>query len=717
MPSPDRRSRLSAALLVAGVAFAVRLVYLLQFHHSVFFASPILDAAWHDQWARRIAAGHLLDGAPYFRAPFYPWFLALVYALGGGGPWAPRLLQSLLGALAAGGLTWAAWPIAGRRAARVAGFILAFYGPLVFLGGELLLEALLIPLLVGALILFLRGQEQLGDADAGVAPWFWGGVALGIAGITRPNALLLVPAALASPWVLVGPGPARTRARRILLPIVAGAVLPILPVTGINFVASGDLVWIASQGGINFYAGNNPRADGRHLVVPELDTASGWEDFVPRVRSAAEEAVGHRLRPSQVSDYWTGRGLEWIRENPGQALTLYGRKLHALLSGYEIPNNRDIYVARRDSWLLAALVGRIGPLFLPWGLLLPLAAVGLLAHRDRRRLYFFWSFAALLGLSALPFFIFDRLRVLPAVCLAVPAALGLLALPDLVRARSRGLPALAAGLVVLLAANFDPGADTRGNPADAWHKLGEALYNRGDSRGALEAFDRALALDPRDPLPRLGRAFALQSLGRDSLAGRDFADAAARLPESWQAQYGYGRFLQLENRPAEAISFLEKAAGLMPERAELHRDLGFAYEAAGREREAGLALSHALRLGEETAEIHLSLGLAALRAGNTELAENNWKRAIELDPGQFRSLYNLGLLRFEQGRLEEAGKYWTQAALADTTSFLAPFQLARLAIRQGDRPAAARHLRRALDLGLPPAKARQDPLLGEIAGP
>ena len=422
------------------MAFAVRLVYLLQFSQSVFFASPILDAAWHDQWARRIASGHLLEGAPYFRAPFYAWVLALVYALGRRRLGAARLLQSLLGALAAGGVTWAAWHVAGRRAALVAGLVLAVYGPLVFLGGELLLEALFVPLLVVALVFFLRGQEQLGDEDAGVAPWFWGGLALGVAGITRPNALFLVPAALASPWVLVRPGPERARARRILLPIVAGVVLPLLPVTAINFVASGDIVWIASQGGINFYAGNNPRADGLHLVVPELDTASGWEDFVPRVRTAAEEAVGHPLRPSQVSDYWTRRGLAWVRGHPGDALALYGRKLYALLSGYEVPNNRDIYVARRDSWLLALLAGRVGPLFYPWGLLLPLAAIGLTARDGRRRLYFFWSFAALYALSALPFFVFDRLRVPLAVFLSVPAALGLTALPGLLRERVRGGP-------------------------------------------------------------------------------------------------------------------------------------------------------------------------------------------------------------------------------------------------------------------------------------
>src|SRR5512140_27030 len=104
MHAPDGRSRLRDGAVVALAALAVRLVYLLQFQHSVFFTSPLLDAAWHDQWARRIASGHLLDGAPYFRAPLYAWFLALIYAAGGAGAWAPRLVQAFLGALVAGGI-------------------------------------------------------------------------------------------------------------------------------------------------------------------------------------------------------------------------------------------------------------------------------------------------------------------------------------------------------------------------------------------------------------------------------------------------------------------------------------------------------------------------------------------------------------------------------------------------------------------------------------
>lgn len=713
----ERPSRWRGPLVVFVAALALRLIYLLEFSRSVFFQSPILDAAWHDQWARRIAAGHLLDGAPYFRAPLYPWFLALVYRLFGTGPWAIRLLQELLGAAAAAGLALLVARRLGRTPGLVAGLILAAYGPFIFFSGELLIEgALFLPLLAVVTALLLRAEASLDAEEAPLFPWFTGGLALGVAALARPNALALVPAALILPWVRGAGEQARDRFRRIALPLVVGVVLPILPVTLINFIASGDLVGIASQGGINFYAGNNAAADGRSVVVPELGNDVSWEEFVPRTTRVAEDAERKTLKPSQVSAWWSGRAWHWIRSRPGDAAALLGRKALVLVSGFEAPNNRDLYVARRESLLLGLTVGRLGPLLYPWGLLLPLAVLGVAgaSSEERRRLLPFLGLAAAYGLSLLPFFICDRFRLPLIFWLAPPAALGLLRLPALVRAGRRAALPIGVGLVALVAANLPWGGDTSGTSADAWHKLGEALYNRQNYVGALSAFNAAVQRAPGDNLPRLARAFTLQALKQDSLAGAEFERLADRLPDSWQAQHGYGRWLLDHGRAGQAVPFLEKAAGQAPERGELHRDLGFAYENVGNDAAAGVALNRALQLGQESAAVHLSLGLAALRRGSPPLAEKNWERGLELDPNDFRTLYNLGLLRLGQGRDGDAAELWRRASAVDPASPLVPYQLARLALRRGQVELARATLIRALDMGLPRAEVERDPQLGPL---
>jgi tetratricopeptide (TPR) repeat protein len=750
------------ALVVFAVALLVRVVYLLEFSGSIFFTVPILDAAWHVDLAQRVAAGNLLEGAPYFRAPLYTWFLALAKALFGDGAWPPRLAQALLGAGAAALVTLATALLLGpgdhreggaRRAAPLAaGLVVALYGPLVFSTGELLHEALLVPLVAGALAAAAWGLNERDDPDAGATPWFLAGLLVGLAAITRPNALVLAPAlALAPRFVPGGATPAggsasrgAPSAGRHLVPVLVGIVLPILPVTAVNYISSGDLIPIASQGGINLYAGNNPDADGRQVRIPELAESAGWEEFEPRVRELAEQAVGRPLRPSEVSDWWAARGFEWLGANPGAAARLYLTKLGALVSGYEAPNNRDLYLARRDSLLLSFLVGRAGPLFWPWGLLLPLALFGILRpDGGSRALRLPLSAAFLYAASLLPFFICDRFRLPLVPLLAVPAGVGLAALAADLRARkrppTRALLASAAALAVVLPTW---GADTRIHVADAWHKLGEALYNRGEPDRALAAFEEAVAAAPDDPAIRLGRAFSLvaaadsleESLRRhardgappedptdriaaasgarlDSLAGVEFERLAARLPDSWPAQYGWGLWLFRHGRAAEAVPFLERAAGSHPGKRELHRDLGFAYEAAGLWREAGLALNHALRLGESSAELHLSLGLAALQGGAADLAENNWRRGLELDPNHFRLLYNMGLLAFGRGRDDEAADLWRRAGVAQPGHPLIPWQEARLAARRGDNPLAERKLAEAIARGIPLERALEDPLL------
>ncbi|HEX7879500.1 MAG TPA: tetratricopeptide repeat protein, partial [Candidatus Eisenbacteria bacterium] len=365
-------------------------------------------------------------------------------------------------------------------------------------------------------------------------------------------------------------------------------------------------------------------------------------------------------------------------------------KVGALLSGYEIPNNRDIMAARSDSLLLSLLVGRVGPFFWPWGLLLPLAVVGVIAPGGRRRWIVPLGAAVLYGASLIPFFVCDRFRLPVALFLAVPAGAGILALPSLVRgAGSIRRPAVLGGGAALVLSLAMWGVDTRVNAAESWHRLGEALYNAGRPVAALDAFNEAVRMNPDDESVRLGRSWAIlasaDSLARadhpaeaaalDSLAGVELARAAERLPDAWQAQYGYGHWLAAHGRGADAIPWLERAAGAQPSRAEVHRELGFAYEAAARWREAGIALSHAVALGEETAEVHLSLGLAALHGGRADVAENNWRRAIELDPNHVRSLYNLGLLEARRGNVEAAADLWRRALRVDPGNVLIQGQL------------------------------------------
>ena len=65
-------------------------------------------------------------------------------------------------------------------------------------------------------------------------------------------------------------------------------------------------------------------------------------------------------------------------------MRLLGHKAFLLVRGEEIKRNQDVYFARTYSWLLGVLLWKICHFAFPFGLLGPLAAVGLvLAWRHR----------------------------------------------------------------------------------------------------------------------------------------------------------------------------------------------------------------------------------------------------------------------------------------------------------------------------------------------
>ena len=69
------------------------------FVHYCPVSHEIMDAAYNDMWARKIAAGEPFAEGSYFRAPLYFWFLGLLYKVSGTDYFVIRLVQSVLGSL------------------------------------------------------------------------------------------------------------------------------------------------------------------------------------------------------------------------------------------------------------------------------------------------------------------------------------------------------------------------------------------------------------------------------------------------------------------------------------------------------------------------------------------------------------------------------------------------------------------------------------------
>ncbi len=258
------------------------------------------DARDYTTAARAILAGAAYpreSSLPFFRAPLYPAFMALVFRLGGESYVAVKLAQALLLAVTCGLACRLGLRVHGSAsAALAAGLILAVDPLAVMTTVGVQTETLHMALVTSALLLTvaaLSGRRP-------VAASFAAGASFGLASLARPSAL---PVAVA-----VGAGLVflAWRERRRLAPralFFAGLAVAILPWTVANARATGSLILITDAAGYHFWLGNNPEAlrlyRGDFASRAEMD-AYGYrylqKDLPARTIAAWERTVGYASR-------------------------------------------------------------------------------------------------------------------------------------------------------------------------------------------------------------------------------------------------------------------------------------------------------------------------------------------------------------------------------------------------------------------------------------
>lgn len=412
-------------IIVAVAAVAVRVAYLLDWSRVPDFVIPMVDEKWHWLWANEIINESFWGESAYFRAPLYPYFLAFLSWITGGSILMSKILQVLL----SGGTAWFIYRLAeklfNQKAAILAGLIYAVYGVLVFYEGMFLIPILFLFFTVWGMY---RIVEYRGSSSW--KTWLLTGILFGLATISRPNILIVMP--FLTLWLFFISDKKAAFLKRVSVPLylIIGVILMILPVTVRNIVVVGEPILISSQGGINLYLGNNTEADGLTMLMPEvdLDESVSWQQFETVTKRAAQAEAGRSLSESELSSFWTGKAIDFIFEHPGQFMGLLWKKSAYLVSGFENSDNIDIYRQRRKSFLHKILVWA-KPIYFPFGLLLPLTIVGIFVTRkDIKSLMPLYIFMLAYIPSIILFLVTARHRLPLIPFMIVIAAGGLVAL-------------------------------------------------------------------------------------------------------------------------------------------------------------------------------------------------------------------------------------------------------------------------------------------------
>jgi tetratricopeptide (TPR) repeat protein len=507
---------------------------------------------------------------------------------------------------------------------------------------------------------------------------------------------------------------AATRAAALF---VAGAALVLLPVALRNLVVGGEFVLLSSQGGQNFYLGNNL---GNHtgLVTFPANVRSDPMTLEADFRALAEHRAGRTLGPSEASSFWMRESLREMASDPAHAIKLLGRKALLSMSAFEVPNVLSIGYFGRISRSLA-----LNPI--RFGLLFPLAMLGIaVALRDpalRRAAILPLIMLATVFLALVAFYVSDRYR-LPAIApLSLFAAVACMAALRFVRegawrahAGARRLAVAGVAIVALAAVVsrlplLPPGARGAAMPPA---NLGNSLAKAGRLDDAIARYQEAFAIEPDTDFALYGIAVVYGDLGRYAEAIASFRKYIEKNPYSAQAYYSLGNTYFEMGHPDTAVMAFQAAVRLEPYYAEAYFNMGAVKQVSGDLPGAIEAYESALRTAPGLARAWNNLGMALIATGRNAEGAAALERAF-VDTTYIEPRMNLADLLLRQGRADPASQLYNWVLMREKRrDALLGYARARLAA--GDSTGARTSLELYLRVVPPNESMQADSLLRSL---
>ncbi len=676
------------ALLIAAAGLMLRMVYILQVVDTPIFPTMATDSAYFDAMARNLIHGHWGHPDFIFLNPFYAVFLACIYALSPSGPALAVLVQALLEGASIVLISYIGKSTSSPRAGLLAAGLYAFYGMAVFYTGLLLAPILAIFLSLATMALLLRHRET---GQCNLLPW--AGLIFGLLILTRTNTVLFTPLLLSWPILTSLPRLQWRSALMGVLLLALGMGLPLVLNSVRTLHFHGALDPFSAQGGINFYIGNNPDAEGIIMSPHGIPTLP-----VSQVQSAIElarERTGRPLDAFEASDYWLGQGLNYLVTQPRDALALYLNKLVLFWRKEEITLNINYELSRE---LVPVL--KWFPL-LSFGMVAPMALGGFLpALRGLRKSFLVPAYTLAFMASVLLFFVSDRYRLPVVPCLCILAGMtidGLLAQWQQRRHR-RLLLTLAALYMMAFGINFDferfAGEDP-GSQSIHYSNLGLGYKAKGNLAAARQALVKATSLDPNNGVAYNNLGTVLLELGEKQAAQAAFEKAIGLASSSCEALFNLARAHQESDHGDQARRLYEKATACGPVAAKAHISLARISLQSGDLKSAELHIAQALIAAPLLVDAHLTLGALETKKGNFGKALGHIQEAIELDTRNASSYVQLGLAHLQLNDLDAGKKAFSRALALDPTHTEARVSLAMALLQKNQIDAALDHLEKA----------------------
>ncbi len=619
MERPQKKILLTT-IFIFLLAFSIRIINLEIIKDNPFFDYPIMDEKYHDEWAKEISQGSLFKRVPFYRAPAYPYFLGLIYTIFGHEYYLARLIGIIIGSVSCMLIYLIAKELFSHQIGILSALLACIYGMFLYFDSMLLTVNLEIFFCLLGMLWIFKWLKDKENKDIILAGLFWG-----LASITRPNFLVFIVVFAIFMFINFNRKPLGSRLTPIVL-FITGMVPIILPVLLINTIIGKDLILVAWNGGINFYLGNNQFAKGWTATSPELDITwwGGYKDAI----IIAERAVGKKLLPSEISNYWFHRGLSYIFSETLNWMMLMSKKVYLLFNSFELPNNQSIRTLKTFSPLLQYSV-------LNYGVIVALAIWGFISSLAKK-CKIIHLFLLLYALSIVVFFVTARYRMPLVPFMLIFAAYAIFWFVQRFKERKWNLviPAIISIIFVTIFVHtdfFGTHADTV-NKSDIHATYGHKYFESRDYDLAISEYKKALKYDNENvkTFNSLGVTYIV--LGQHDKARKIFFESLKK-QENADAYFKLGLINFEEERMDSAQMYFADALMIDSTNSEIYYYYGMSLLFDGKSHSAIEHLESSLQYYPNVRyvdNIHYNLGLLYMNIGDVEKAK---KHLVQIDSG------------------------------------------------------------------------------------
>lgn len=614
----NRRPRLKPlvwALIITGIAAALRIANVFFQLDSPIFQTPVSDEVEHYSLAVKLAAGDWLgrDVGPYFRPQLFAYVCALLFKIFGTSFHVTHALNVICD-IAAVPIWFAvarrAFP---RRAAIMGALCIALHWTFVHFSATGYMESFAM-FLNAVLLLAIANVGLFVKRGNGKRKWLWlcvAGVFAGLSILTRPTVMLIMPG-IAVLVVLIH----HAKHHSYKAGCVAAAVLAAITVLTISPNAIRHWMmfklWapMGTASELAFHMGNNRDGWSWERASP------GIEFNAYQMYPMAEGGLASNAIP-EVRRFWKERNGAYMREEPLRFAKGILLKLMQVLSAKEVHCTNDFLYTIGRSPVLKALPGL--------AIFEPLAFAGAWAlvagffsrfrrkdNRSRLNDVQLWTGVLLLGwglvyLCGVALFLAVSRHRLPAIPpLLLLAGFGLSQLHHAWSRRGRLLPLVAALVVGIVASHLPviPGAYTIHEKWWTQVNLGVAYRKLGRATESVDALRVGTEL-----LPDKIETWRQLAISVDAMKEHNQAVAAQQQAlKLFRKQYP--KYYMIEAQLLEDLARYESQAGqhdaaiatarelvaLVPDSPQSHHTLSLALKFAGRAEEAAAELHRSQQL-------------------------------------------------------------------------------------------------------------------------